>query len=250
MRILVLSPHLDDAVLSAGASLSEGVLEGHAIEVYTLFAGIACPPFSPIALAFHDACGLGHDATSARRDEDLAAMMAIGASAHHGPFLDAVYRQRADGTWLCAHEDGMFDPAWPAEPALLSSLETAIRCRCEVFRPTMIATCFALGSHVDHRLTHTAALRVSQLLQVPLLLWEDLPYAVGDPLREAPDPAIMLRARPEAWHRKRQAIRCYPSQIRMLWPVEADWWDILWHHATIRGGDAPAELAWLKGPVA
>lgn len=245
MRILALSPHLDDAVLSVGAGLSQAALDGHSIEVYTLFAGIPHPPFSPIALAFHDACGLGHDAASTRRDEDLAAMIALGVNSYHGPFLDAVYRQRA-GKWLCTHEDGMFDPTWPAEPALQSGLEDAIRDRCHSFRPTLIATCSAFGSHIDHRLTRTAALRVSQALRVPALLWEDLPYAVGHPLRESHDPLIMLQAQLEAWHRKWQALRCYPSQIRMLWPEETDWQNALWLHATNRGDGMPTELVWLK----
>ena len=42
-------------------------------------------------------------------------MMMLGARAHHVGLLDALYRRRCDGRWLCDHDWAMFDAASPEE---------------------------------------------------------------------------------------------------------------------------------------
>jgi hypothetical protein len=76
-----------------------------------------------------------------------------------------------------------------------------------------------------------------------VLLWEDLPYAVGR-RREHPPAAVAWLTRPIAWDRKQQAISRYASQTRMLWPTGTDWLGVLTRHATHRGSGVPAELCW------
>ncbi len=74
---------------------------------------------------------------------------------------------------------------------------------------------------------------------VPILLWEDLPYAIGrPPTTETP---LTPTVSPEAWERKWRAVACYTTQIRMLWPANVDWAAQLLAHAEIRGGWYPAE---------
>lgn len=54
MTTLVVSPHLDDAVLPYGGHLAQLADAGERAVVYTVFAGSPKPPYSPIATAFHD----------------------------------------------------------------------------------------------------------------------------------------------------------------------------------------------------
>ncbi|MDA8391968.1 MAG: PIG-L family deacetylase [Actinomycetota bacterium] len=95
--VLAVSPHLDDAVLSAGATLAALVAAGRPVTVLTVFAGDPGPALSPVAERHHARCGLGVDAVERRRAEDRAALTRLGADPRHGALADAVYRRRADG---------------------------------------------------------------------------------------------------------------------------------------------------------
>lgn len=247
--ILALSPHLDDAVLSAGASLAALALDGARVEIHTLFAGTPQPPLSPVARAFHADCGLHDDAMNVRRQEDAAAMAAIGAAPDHGDFLEALYRRDAEGAWLCSYDGAVFDAALPPEEALMNALASWIGELCAQFQPQQLLTCAGVGGHVDHRLTREATLQAAATGGLPVLLWEDLPYGVGSQATEIPGDGVAMALPPAAWERKRYAIACYSSQVRMLWPTGLDWWRQLDAHARSRGRGDPAELLWKVHPA-
>jgi LmbE family N-acetylglucosaminyl deacetylase len=84
--LLVLSPHLDDAALSCGASMARAVDEGWRVAVVVFFAGRPAPgSLTPGAQAYHEQSGLGDDAMDARIGEDEAAMALLSAeSRRHG----------------------------------------------------------------------------------------------------------------------------------------------------------------------
>ncbi|MGH3427279.1 MAG: PIG-L family deacetylase, partial [Mycobacteriales bacterium] len=63
-RVLAISPHLDDAALSVGATLAEFSARGTDVEVLTIFAGAPHNPLTDTARAFHAKCGLPPDATA------------------------------------------------------------------------------------------------------------------------------------------------------------------------------------------
>ncbi|MGH3869204.1 MAG: PIG-L deacetylase family protein [Pseudonocardiaceae bacterium] len=123
-RVLAISPHLDDAALSAGATLTDFVARGADVNVFTLFAGAPPEPLSEVARAFHVKCGLSQDASAGalRIDEDRAAMDQLGVRAHHCGFLDAIYRRAPDGHWLCEHDRAMFDGLPLDSAGLLSEI--------------------------------------------------------------------------------------------------------------------------------
>lgn len=169
--LLVLSPHLDDAVLSIGGSLHQWVQEGLRVLVATQFAGDAPPKVSPFALELHGLWGFKSptEVMPARRREDLAALGFLGVSARHGDLQDAVYRRSADGGWshpdLAAlrrseTDDPMFRP-------LLEQLD-ALPMADRVLAP------LGAGAHIDHQLVHRAAQR---LFAGRLCFYEDFPYA-------------------------------------------------------------------------
>ncbi len=56
-RVLAISPHLDDAALSAGATLADFAARGANVDVVTLFAGTPHEPLSAVNRAFHAKCG-------------------------------------------------------------------------------------------------------------------------------------------------------------------------------------------------
>lgn len=176
--VLLISPHLDDAAMSAGATIAALRAAGSEVVVCTVFAGKPHPPFSDVAADFHTRCGLGPDPVGVRRQEDFAALNVLGVKAVHLDFLDAIYRRGKSG-WLCRHPLAMFGRGLPPETMLTADIIREVRLLIQSLNPAQIWTCAAIGQHVDHRITRQAvtAAAIGHLL----LLWEDLPYGFGRP---------------------------------------------------------------------
>lgn len=219
-RYLFVSPHLDDAVLSAGGLLARRATEGGASAVLTVFAGIPSVPFPDFAAAFHDACGLGADAVAIRRAEDRAALETVRTTAWHGDFLDAIYRRGPDGEPLYDGEGRIFGVPAPADQRLCGRLREAVRAVVGRFAPTLMLGPLAAGNHVDHVLTRQVVEAVGLECGVPVWLWEDQPYSV----RHRPagtGRAVSVTVPADAWRRRERAVLCYRSQLRVLAPDEA-----------------------------
>jgi LmbE family N-acetylglucosaminyl deacetylase len=206
-RIVVLSPHLDDAVLGCG-----GLLAAHpGSTVLTVFAG--APAVYPDPMTWWDQLSgfsSGDDPLDARRHEDARALAAIGA----------------EPVWLDFVEHQYLDKADRVRPsAVVDAIEDAVRRR----DPTMVVAPFGLANP-DHDCTHEAALLVRERLPEPAwFCYEDTGYKHIPGLlawRVArlfhagiwPTPAAMpVVVDPTA---KRAALSRYGSQLRAL---EADW---------------------------
>ncbi|MEU5869286.1 PIG-L family deacetylase [Nonomuraea sp. NPDC047529] len=243
-RVAVVSPHLDDAVLSIGASIADWTSRGAEVRVITAFAGDAPSLLSPVARAYHDSSGLGADAMATRRAEDEAAAAAVGASTCHLPFPDAVYRRREDGSWLCDGMRSMFDSRLPEDGRLGPDLANAIteHCRGDA-APHVLVTCAGFGGHVDHRLTRRAVLAAARATGLPAMLWEDLPYMLGSRRRGIAGSAWPYAAAPAAWEHKWRAVEAYGSQLRLHWHDDR-WRTQLHEHAVDRGDGVAVELFW------
>lgn len=100
-RIVVVSPHLDDAALSLGAAIANASAGGAAVTVLTVFAG---DPEATVAAGPYDrSCGYATagEAARARREEDRRACAALGAIPVWLPFGDAQYQlgRSQDDVW-------------------------------------------------------------------------------------------------------------------------------------------------------
>jgi LmbE family N-acetylglucosaminyl deacetylase len=204
-RIVVLSPHFDDAAMGAGQMLIRHA--GAKTAVITVLGGR--PPSYPDPPTPWDALGgfrAGDDVVAIRREEDRAAMEVLGA----------------DPVWLDFPDHQYLDPAerpQPEEVAPVLNEAIAAQAPTAVFLPMGLA-------NPDHVVTHDAALIVRQ--QHPEWTWfayEDhgykhlpgiLAWRVSRLFRSGlwPTPALVPLA--AGFDRKRMAIRCYTSQIPPL----------------------------------
>lgn len=211
LRRLVLAPHLDDAVLSCWSAISDC---DAIVTVATLFAG-APPPGSPPGSWDRATNQLDPSLqVERRRIEDRAAMLRCGAVPVHCELLDEQYRESPPS--LAAVEDVIAN--------LIGSCD-------EVWLPA------GIGGHTDHLLVAEAGLRSA--FDVPRFLYADLPYAARDDarVREAQgaagfealagfldtSPFVPARIAPtvhalrrDEWAAKRDALRCYASQLKAL----------------------------------
>lgn len=256
---IYISPHLDDAALSCGGAIASQVAAGEPALVVTLLAGDAPDPqspdaalsgsLSPFAVELHARWGLGAAPMAGRRAEDRLALEALGASALHLPFLDAIYRTGPDGRPLYPSREAIFGPLHLSEERLVDELAQALAAlppAARVYAP------LGVGGHVDHILARLAVERWHPA-QTGLWYYEEYPYA------EAPEQtARALGGR--AWREhlvpltaadlqaKVEAIARYTSQINSLFADVADMRDrVRAQAARVAHGQGYAERFYLSG---
>jgi LmbE family N-acetylglucosaminyl deacetylase len=206
-RVVVVSPHLDDAVLGCG-----GLLAAHpGATVITVYAGAPAvypdPPTRWDALAGFTR---GDDVLAARRAEDEHALSVLDARPVWLDHVEHQYLDRAD--WVGAEET-------------VDSLEAAVRAAA----PTAVFAPFGLANP-DHTATHDAARVVRERYPEPAwFCYEDMGYQhipgllawrVSQLFRAGIWPTPSAPRVDPAGGRKQTAVAHYRSQLRAL---EADW---------------------------
>jgi len=215
MRWIYLSPHLDDAVLSAGGLIRHQVSAGIPVEIWTFMCGF--PPAGELSLfaqALHQLWGFqsAEQAIQGRRVEDQKAAARLGAGTMHFDFLDCIYRRDPGGNWLYPEE--VCVPPRPEDVELPGQIAEAISMR---LLPDDVLVCqFAIGRHVDHTLVRRAA----ELLGRPLWYAADVPYVFNNLEELAPNTdGLELTAHAlsetdlQAWP---EAVLAYGSQLSGL----------------------------------
>jgi LmbE family N-acetylglucosaminyl deacetylase len=217
---LALSPHLDDAVFSAGGLLATLAADGWRVVMATIFTQ-SVPEPKGFALACQLDKGLGPevDYMALRRAEDDAAAGALGLAAPlHLPFREAPHRGYGSPPQLFAdvRADDRID--LDLAPALADLIAGE--------RPDLILAPQAVGGHVDH----VQVVRALRTLApaAPILWWRDFPYTVREatpkePLAglfaDLPERAFAFDA--DAQGRKLSACAAYASQIGFQFGGEA-----------------------------
>lgn len=200
-KLVVVSTHLDDAVLSVGGTIAALAGAGAEASIVTVFGGD--PESTEPAGAWDRAAGFftAGEATRARREEDRLACEVIGANPHWLSFEDEQYGGvTTDGRWhrsLGAASSGADSILIPGFPL----------------------------SHPDHRQVGMTLLRQPPLaphaalyVEQPYALAADspsLPGSAGEPLPQAPSwtaVGLSRRSRTLKW----RACLAYRSQMPLL----------------------------------
>lgn len=202
-RLLVVSPHLDDAVLSCGL-----LLAAHPTAVVCTV--LTAPPEKNMITEWDRNSGFADafEAILARKAEDVRALTLLGASLIHLPFRDAQYKSP------------------PSHDALIAALQQTL----SQVKPGTVLIPMGLH-HPDHAMVADACLAaVQRFKHLPVHAYEDVPYrkiagAVQNRLRALMErgfianPAEFGAAINARHHQlKRAAINAYPSQLRAFGP--------------------------------
>ena len=215
MRWIFISPHLDDAVLSAGGLIHDMTKAGTRVEIWTVICGFSpAGESSPLAQTLHFQWGFSsaEETVRMRREEDKHAAAIVGASAYHFDFPDCIYRRGPDGEWL--YPQGVFEPPREEEAGLPVAIAAALAARLQ---PDDVIACpLTIGHHVDHVTVRRAVERLGR----PLIYFADIPYLLNSP--EELEPAVkgmqvetreVSSAGLAAWV---DGIAAYASQLTML----------------------------------
>ena len=209
MRVLAVSPHLDDAAFSAGATLAALADAGHEVTVVTCFTR-SVPDPTGFALACQLDKGLPADVDylALRRAENAAAMAVLGAGPVDLDLPEAPHRGYTSAPDLFAgvHPG---DEVWRDVAAELAGREADLWLAPQ-----------ALGAHVDH----LQVLRAVASLDLPVLWWRDSPYVLrrpdavpGEDLPGGLSPVEL----PQLADRRADACACYTTQLGFQFGGEA-----------------------------
>jgi LmbE family N-acetylglucosaminyl deacetylase len=198
-RLVVISPHLDDGVLSCGDLLAEHP----GADMVTVFAGR--PRAYPPLTSWDERGGFeeGADVVAARREEDRRALTVLGARPTWLPFPDPQYGSRPDRREVA--------------DALIAALDA--------LAPDAVALPLGIF-HDDHILTGDAAIDALGRRPSPTWLvyadaiYRRVPDLVERRLRDLSGRGLTLRELDApgigVGDRKRRAVACYRSQVGAL----------------------------------
>jgi LmbE family N-acetylglucosaminyl deacetylase len=230
VRILILSPHLDDAVLSAGGLIDRTVKQGGSVVAGTIFTADAKTDgeASPLVRELHEWWGLGPKPYEIRREEDIASVRSLGADYIHGGLPDSIYRHGDGGEALYATRKAIFSS--PSErDSIDRPLGDLISSWVKAVRPNVVLCPMAVGRHVDHVVTTEAARLQFSNWDAEVFLYEDIPYSAGFFPPDYPDSVPAARERSNwqitghidvevDFEAKLAAIMKYRSQIAEIFP--------------------------------
>lgn len=218
MKLVFLSPHLDDAAYSCGGLIHTRLTHGDSAEVWTVCT--ADPPtggLSPFAHMLHSRWGESQNPMSVRRLEDQTALEILGCTWRHLGFRDCIYRDHPlqQGPLIQTAAD-LFLPDPPIEEPLIAQVAETIRSYAS--SDSVLVAPLGVGHHIDHHNTRLAA----ESLGRPLLYYADFPYAAKDPQQisdSLPDGATEIthpisQEGRQAWQ---NAIAAYTSQLSSFW---------------------------------
>ncbi len=135
-RAIFLSPHLDDAVLSAGALIARRVAGGDRVEVWTFFTqGPPLDTLPPERRVFGD--------YATRLEEDARALARLGASRRLLGWVERIWRDPP----LARTLDVFTTPAgpdFPNLPGMRAAVREALSTGADVYAP------LGIGNHIDH----------------------------------------------------------------------------------------------------
>ncbi|MFB7406516.1 PIG-L deacetylase family protein [Streptomyces sp. NPDC056202] len=231
--ILVLSPHLDDAVLSCGGLLGWAGRRAP-VTVASLFTEAAAPPHTLSARQYLKQTGAENadDLYAARRAEDLRVLELLDVGWRHVGLVDGLFRRLPrprPGTALLAGllpEVAHVYPTYrlhlsrgrvsPYDEETLRAVGEAIDALLPGTDGGLVLAPLGVGGHADHILVRTAAERCGR----PVVYYSDFPYNQrADPdTRFTARHGLVARDWERGLDRKAELIRGYGTQADAMFP--------------------------------
>lgn len=222
-KFAIISPHLDDGILSCGEFIKKVVEEGHDVTVITVFTGYpAASELSNAAKTYHSNCFLSDDSMEFRKIEDENACKFLGCKFIHLPYLECLYRKNHLGKFIYSdlsniyyldnQDQDIFD--------LLS-----IHLQNIVEKYDYILAPIGLGKHADHLLLNKVMRGIGKTCNKNILFYEEIPYlcylqSKGTEVCIPDMKPYVVDILKHQWWAKVQAILYYRSQLHIMWKNE------------------------------
>lgn len=178
------SPHLDDAVLSAGALIAELTHHQKRVLVVTAFTRASNNSFTGDAQTFLTNSGgyTAEELFAKRQQEDVHAVQKLGATHLHLANVDALFRTTPQMTHAASRQlyptfKSVFSAQMHAQdtPLLRSLTHEVTTLHRQLKNGGKFYAPLGIGGHIDHLLCYEA---VQPLPPHDLVFWEDVPYRI------------------------------------------------------------------------
>jgi LmbE family N-acetylglucosaminyl deacetylase len=205
--VIVLSPHMDDAVLSVSDHILDWKRQGKQVRVVTVFTkfgkGVDVPNYSNDYLQKSGFEKVG-DFEKARVKEDIVAMKKLGVEYEHWGYIDAGFRGGYD-----TREELLAGKINHADNTLVKKIGKMIQgLECE-----LCVVPYGVGGHADHLIVKQAAdiadKNTKYYLELPYL-WQNYNWVkyLGK--------IVTAKSRFGMSKQKDGLLRCYKSQYDLL----------------------------------
>ncbi len=224
-RFIFISPHLDDAVFSAGGLMSQLSEKGSEIILINVFTKASNPPYTLSVKRFLSSCG--YDSVDKlfedRITEDASVAKQINAKVINLGFTDALWRQKKGAHSKIAELNYVY-PIFRFtiergfishhDKPLIKELENLLKQKITENEDTVIFCPLGIGLHTDHLIVRQA---VSASFN-NVVFWEDYPYsevALPDPVFIKSHGLISEKIRINR-EVKEKLVNGYKSQIKAI----------------------------------
>ncbi len=230
---LFVSPHLDDAIFSAGELILH-LAPKTKIAIITVFTEISNPPYTLSAKAFLRQCNYqdGLALFKARREEDIKACQALKINCLHLGFVDASFRKKKEMSYMAKILGGLIPELAHIYPIYrkdvisgkiakgdkdsLLEIEKKLQEVKEKFKHGFVFCPLGVGGNADHIITRD----ICQKLFSELIFWEDFPYNSNAKEKKSISSKINLGLsdNPGNKEEKIKTMSLYKSQVKAMFP--------------------------------
>ncbi len=218
-KILILSPHLDDAVLSCGDLIYKYVKMGYIVDVLTIFSGSVNKKYlSDAAKQFHSNCFLDHNAMHYRKIEDKKAHDFLGCNSLYLDEPECLYRGDKDG-YIYPDLNNIYHLEYTREKESIKRLSDKLSDIVKKY--DIVYAPMGLGEHADHLMTNESIKLVNEKFK--LYFYEEVAYVCyyyRDNISSNWGKGMkykLIEINEEEYNKKISAILLYRSQLRILW---------------------------------
>lgn len=222
MHLYFISPHLDDAIFSAGNLITK-LCKRHKVTILTVFTQASEAPDTLFSRMFTHRSGFDNakDFFQARKEEDMQVCHSLGADIIHLPYIDVAWRKKRNRDGFLLRLFPELIHLYPTRFHILSGiihkndnymirkitkeLKSRIEDSSTVFCP------LGIGNNVDHIIIRT----ICKNNFAHVIYWQDYPYMLRNkdniPFIEENS---LKRARFTELFDKRNLIEGYRSQTK------------------------------------
>lgn len=183
-HVVVVEPHMDDAVLSTGGRMLRRRSRGR----LTILSAVKWSNFTSYLLRPNGPCLDVNEISHLREQESHLAARLLAAESRCLDWTDAPLRFCPADQWSASPAEKfrvfnqVFAKTYP-HPNDVSVLAEQLTQYISELRPTELWIPMGLGDHVDHRTTRSACLlmlaeSLNRFSSIDVSMYEDLPYAV------------------------------------------------------------------------
>lgn len=223
-KIIFLGPHFDDCVLSCGELINKFIKEGNKVKAVTFFTGFPkANELSDAAKQFHSNCFLEDDSMLFRQQEDYIALGSLKCNLEHLGYYECLYRKNDKGEFLYPDLKNIYHLENYDENLIDEISEVIIK---NFKDADIIFAPMGLGNHADHLIINKATIKAKNKLNCELYFYEEVPYVCyyyknrkksnwGNGMKSK-----IIPISKEEWETKVKTIKCYRSQLHILWKNE------------------------------